>query len=693
VLRLAGADERTRPVPWGSAAGSPGEDLLTVLNHPHVRHVVVLGRPGAGKSTTALLFVAAATAPDHAAAVPVPLSIAAWDPAAGGLESWVVRQIAEQYPQVSATEAEHLVERRLIVPVLDGLDELPVRSRELALHELETSAGAGLRAVLTSRTDEFREIVERQGVLPQAIVVDMEPVSVPDAATYLGEREPTDSTRWSGLTGRMAEQPTGPVAAALATPLMISMARQAYRDPGTSPSDLLTLPTEEQIRSRVLSRFLPSVYGSEPAAARAGRWLSLLSRRLPAQPGDPNLHWWRLARLVPRPVLVLLAALQLAVLCAVPGALLTLLEDPREALLGAAQTGVVGLFLGTVVGVGMVRTVWSPDRPQRHPLVRAARTVLAEAFTVAAVLSAALLTLLLVVARYEPDAAARLAGVLADAVRRPDLAMVTSDDPYSIVVPYLVIIVALLVFVRAVTAGQGGAPRRIVPRLRRLPASLVLGLAVGLAIAVPSIAAFFAGDAVEVAVMAPVVAGLAAALAVPIGIGRWLSGSANRLEEAVSPASVLRRDLMASVVAALGTGLSVAAAITLLLSLDGELVLGLFLAAAVGVGVTLLAFLSASSAWWAYATACGWLWLTRRLPLRLMRFLRSAQRLGVLRQAGAAYQIRHDLLRRHLDGYADAPGPARPPRVRAFLSRHALTLSGLASIAALAVTVAGLDSR
>ncbi len=704
VLRLATEHEPARPSPWGSTGTSPGEDLLTVLSHPDVRQVVVLGRPGAGKSTTALLFVAAATAPDRGGPVPVPLSIAAWDPATGDLEGWVTRQIAEQYPQVSAAEAHQLTEQRLVVPVFDGFDELPERSRERALHDLETSAGAGLRSVLTSRVDEFAEIVARQGVLPQAIVVEMEPVSVPDATTYLGEREATDSTRWSGLTAQMAEQPAGPVAAALATPLMISMARQAYRAPATSPSDLLALPSEEQIRGRVLSRFLPSVYGSEPAAARAGRWLSLLSRRLPAQPGDPNLHWWRLARLVPRPILVLLTALQLALVCALPGAVLPLLEDPEQAvltdyLIGAAMVGGVGLFLGVIIGVGMIRTVWSPDRSHRHRLLRAARTVLTEVFVIVAVLSATLFIALLITAREAPDAAARLAATLTDAVRHPDQALVTTDDEFSIILPYLFVIIAFMTFVRAVTAGQAGAPRRIVPRLRRLPASLALGLAVGLVIAVPSVAAMVAEDSVDLLAVPPAAVLVAGALGIPIGVGRWLSGSANRLEEAVSPSSVLRRDLTASVVTALGTGLATVAAVTLLLALAGDVLEGLLLfALPLGIAVTVLAFLSASSAWWAYATACAWLALTRRLPLRLMRFLRSAQRLGVLRQAGAAYQIRHDLLRRHLDSYAEphaTPQAAHTPlgRAGAALSRHALALLGLASIAALVAAVGVLDTR
>jgi hypothetical protein len=40
--------------------------------------------------------------------------------------------------------------------------------------------------------------------------------------------------------------------------------------------------------------------------------------------------------------------------------------------------------------------------------------------------------------------------------------------------------------------------------------------------------------------------------------------------------------------------------------------------------------------------------LTQQLPPRLMKFLTDAHSRGILRQVGASYQFRHDLLLAHL---------------------------------------------
>jgi hypothetical protein len=41
-------------------------------------------------------------------------------------------------------------------------------------------------------------------------------------------------------------------------------------------------------------------------------------------------------------------------------------------------------------------------------------------------------------------------------------------------------------------------------------------------------------------------------------------------------------------------------------------------------------------------------WSTGRLPLRLMTFLSDAYHRGILRQVGATYQFRHELLQARL---------------------------------------------
>ncbi|GGP87796.1 hypothetical protein [Streptomyces melanogenes] len=72
--------------------------------------------------------------------------------------------------------------------------------------------------------------------------------------------------------------------------------------------------------------------------------------------------------------------------------------------------------------------------------------------------------------------------------------------------------------------------------------------------------------------------------------------------------------------------------------------MGLGIVLCIGSGVAFSA-----TAWGPFAVACHYLALRRHLPRDLMSFLTDAhEHRGVLRQAGAVYQLRHIDLQRHL---------------------------------------------
>ena len=65
-------------------------------------------------------------------------------------------------------DVRRLVEGRLLVAVLDGLDEMPRALLCDALQSLDRAAGGGLRMVLTCRSAEFEQAVAEVGVLSHA---------------------------------------------------------------------------------------------------------------------------------------------------------------------------------------------------------------------------------------------------------------------------------------------------------------------------------------------------------------------------------------------------------------------------------------------------------------------------------------------------------------------------------------------
>jgi len=72
--------------------------------HP-TRRLVILGDPGMGKTTLAVLLLRELLAhPDGAEPVPVLLSMSGWDPGAESLHTWLARRIAEGYPALHAAD-------------------------------------------------------------------------------------------------------------------------------------------------------------------------------------------------------------------------------------------------------------------------------------------------------------------------------------------------------------------------------------------------------------------------------------------------------------------------------------------------------------------------------------------------------------------------------------------------------------
>ncbi|WP_159058866.1 hypothetical protein [Streptomyces caeruleatus] len=92
---------------------------------------------------------------------------------------------------------------------------------------------------------------------------------------------------------------------------------------------------------------------------------------------------------------------------------------------------------------------------------------------------------------------------------------------------------------------------------------------------------------------------------------------------------------------------------------DDDLVVGALL----WVAVTLcLGMFSGRRAWLAYTVMVVYTACHRDLPLRLMRFLDDAHRLGLLRAVGPSYQFRHAEFQDHLTARRPVPEPTGTPR-------------------------------
>ena len=114
--------------------------------------------------------------------IPVLVSLAGWDPTTHPrLHGWLAERLVEDYPSLRAfgpDVARALAEQGHILPILDGLDELPPARQPDVITALNASLTETDQLMLTSRTREYDiAIAEAHRVLTAAAVIEPEPLT------------------------------------------------------------------------------------------------------------------------------------------------------------------------------------------------------------------------------------------------------------------------------------------------------------------------------------------------------------------------------------------------------------------------------------------------------------------------------------------------------------------------------------
>ncbi|WP_235498098.1 NACHT domain-containing protein [Frankia sp. R43] len=349
LQQLAG-DGAGWPTTTATAAGpqdlaGSGPQILTTYDRTPCGRLVVLGEPGAGKTVLLLRLVLDLLARrQDGEPVPLLVPLASWNPDGQNLNDWLESQILRTYPDLTGSisaggksRARALLDDGLIVPILDGLDEIRGGSRAQALVKINATLGNHTGMVLSSRVKAFRNAVRpRPGVGPirleGAAGVHLDPIAPHAVADYLiataGEG---GQTRWAAVRTAVTS-PGTPLARTLVTPLMASLARTIYnpRDGESTiglpnPADLATLQTRAAIEQHLIAGFVPAAYRPHPHqsthwnAEQATGYLSFLARHLEHRLRTTSLAWWELPRATSRslPIMTVWSAVALAFTVAV----------------------------------------------------------------------------------------------------------------------------------------------------------------------------------------------------------------------------------------------------------------------------------------------------------------------------------------------------------------------------------------
>jgi hypothetical protein len=326
-LAMSGA-EWPSPSPSGTWAAHPedlagkGGELADVLARVPTGRLIVLGEPGTGKTILMVRLVLELLA-RRAAGGPVPLlvSTASWNPADQDLVSWLGGQLLIDYPSLAdtpaagpkeATQATALLASGLILPVLDGLDEIPEQLRSSALSRINDALRPGEQVVVTCRSSEYRNAVRPQSgagvMLHAAAAVELRPLDADAVRDYLcndaGDR--VAQARWDPVLAVLGTE--APAGQALRTPLMVGLARDIYNPrPGElvgtlrNPAELCGQPDRIAVEALLFDAFIPAAYRDDSAGGRkaAEDWLRFLARHLERKIESLDLAWWQLPLAVP----------------------------------------------------------------------------------------------------------------------------------------------------------------------------------------------------------------------------------------------------------------------------------------------------------------------------------------------------------------------------------------------------------
>ncbi|WNZ44520.1 NACHT domain-containing protein [Leptolyngbya boryana CZ1] len=244
-LTIAGQD---------SESLDPGKLMIEVFGRDDIDgKLLILGTPGAGK-TTVLLSLAeqllAGAIDNPKTVIPIVFELSTWKKDDQSIRDWLIDQLYDLYGgDRKLKRYEQWLEQQVLLPLLDGLDELGMERQQKCMAKLNEFTRQYRQVVVCCRSKEFEESGIRLGNLRGA--VELEPLSDRQILTYLQQVEREGLWQQIQDTPEMRQmlEPIEGEAGLLRVPLFVSIAASIYQvdQPFRTKGELLERYVDRQL--------------------------------------------------------------------------------------------------------------------------------------------------------------------------------------------------------------------------------------------------------------------------------------------------------------------------------------------------------------------------------------------------------------------------------------------------------------
>lgn len=273
VLMALGIEERPDAIasPWNLALETRSQPARTLPSGTPIisvfdqigsgRSLLILGEPGAGKTTTLLQLtreLLRRAEQDDGQLIPVVLNLSSWSgqrraiaqrDAGAAFANWLVEELNTKY-QVPKKIGQPWVEQQQLLLLLDGLDEVRAADRDacvVALNQFQQNYGTEM--VVCSRIKDYEALANRLNLQSAIYLRALTPEQIHHYLRSLS----------ADLTGlrRLLEQDTT-LQELTRSPLMLNIVVLAYQ--GVTDKDLPKTNTVEERRKQLFDLYLEQMF-------------------------------------------------------------------------------------------------------------------------------------------------------------------------------------------------------------------------------------------------------------------------------------------------------------------------------------------------------------------------------------------------------------------------------------------------